>query len=63
MSRFPESFMAMKEDAPGVSLTDGRQATRPLLTDSVTGKPLEKQDGNPILKRKAGILRPFFVVQ
>ena len=48
MSRSPESCMVVKEDAPGASLTDGRQATQQcLLTDSETGNALEKQDGNP----------------
>jgi len=51
--------MAMKEDAPGASLMDGRQATQQcLLTDSETGNDLEKQDGNH-LKMKGRITGLF----
>jgi hypothetical protein len=40
--------MVMKEDAPGASLMDGRQATRQcLLTGNETGNALEKKDGTP----------------
>ena len=59
MSRFPESFTAMKEVAPGASLTDGKQTTRPFLTNSETGSALEKQDGNPS-KTKGRIAPAFF---
>lgn len=59
MFKFPESCMAMKEDARGASLTDGRQATQQcLLTDSETGNALEKLDGKP-LKMKGRISRLF----
>jgi hypothetical protein len=61
MSRFPESFTVMKEAAPGASLTDGKQTTRPFLTDSETGSDSEKQDGSPS-KRKGRIASAFFFV-
>jgi hypothetical protein len=53
--------MAMKEDAPGASLTDGKQITQLLSTDNEPGSALEKQDGKPS-KRRAGLLRSFFVI-
>ena len=53
--------MVMKEDAPGVSLTDGRQTTQLLLTDNEPGNALEKHDGNP--SRKGSIARAFFRYQ
>jgi hypothetical protein len=40
--------MAMKEDVPGVSRTDGRQPIQHYSsTDSETGNALGKQDRNP----------------
>ena len=60
MFRFPESCMEMKGDAPGVSLTDGRQTTQRSLTDSETGNALEKQDGNTSKKKKVGMPLTFF---
>jgi hypothetical protein len=62
MSRFLESFTAMKEVAPGASLTDGKQITQLLLTDNEPGNALEKQDGNPS-KRKGRIAPAFLVFQ
>lgn len=49
MFRFPESCMAMQEDALGASLMVGRQIIQHyLLTNSEkTGSVLEKQDGDP----------------
>ena len=58
MSRFPESFTAMKEVAPGASLTDGKQTTRPFLTDSETGSASEKQGGSP--PKRKGRIAPAF---
>ena len=52
MSKFPESCMAMKEDVPGASLTDGRQTTQLLLTGNEPGNALEKEDGNPSKKER-----------
>jgi hypothetical protein len=44
--------MAMKEDVPGASLTDGRQITQLLLTGNEPGNALEKEDGNPSKKER-----------
>lgn len=57
-SRSPDLSMAMKEDAPDASLTDGRQVTQPcLLTDNETGSALEEIDGNPFeMKGGKGLL-------
>lgn len=43
----PRIVYGNERDAPGASLTDGKQTTHLLLTDSETGNALEKQDGNP----------------
>ena len=50
MFKYPESFTEMKEVAPGASLTDGKQRTRPYLTDSETGNALGRRVGSNALK-------------
>jgi hypothetical protein len=52
--------MEMKEVAPGAFLMDGKLATQQCsLTNSETGRALEKQDGNPS-KPKGRIAPAFF---
>jgi hypothetical protein len=62
MSGYQESFMVMKEVAPGASLMDGKQITQPCLsTGSETGNASEKPNGSPC-RRKAGLLPAFFLI-
>ena len=64
-SKSPESCMAMKEDALGASLMDGKLTTQLLLTDNEHGSALEKQDGKPSTKKPdcSGLFRSSFEIK